>query len=70
MREYGFCCIACQLGIMIFDQIKTLFDVTDVVELQKFVIQEFRDRHKHLYELHKKATGEVIRRYKIDHMNM
>ena len=38
MREYSFCCIASQFCILIFDQIKTLFDVTDVVELQKFVI--------------------------------
>ena len=53
---------------------KGLFDVTDVVQLQKFVIQEFRERHQHLYEMHKlnKARGatEIIRRYQINHMNM
>jgi hypothetical protein len=38
---------------MILDQIKSLFDVTDVVQLQKFVIQEFRERHQHLYEMHR-----------------
>jgi len=59
---------------MILDQIKTLFDVIDVVQLQKFVIQEFRDRHQHLYELHKwnKQNGGnvIIRRYQINHLNM
>ena len=59
MREYSYCCIANQLCIMILDQIKSLFDVADVVQLQKFVIQEFRERHQHLYEMHKinKARG-------------
>ena len=33
LREYGYCCIANQFSIMIFDKIKTLFDVADVVEL-------------------------------------
>lgn len=75
MREYSFCSIANQLCIMILDQIKTLLDVVDVVQLQKFVIQEFRERHQHLYELHKKNREQgynqvVIKRYHIDHLNM
>jgi len=45
MREYNYCSIANQLCIMVLDQIKTLLDVVDVVSLQKFVIQEFRERH-------------------------
>jgi hypothetical protein len=59
---------------MIFDQIKSLFDVQDVVELQKFVINEFRERHQFLYDLHKNnresGSSQVIKRYKINHNNM
>ena len=45
MRDYSYCSTANQLCIMILDQIKTLFDVIDVVQLQRFVINEFRERH-------------------------
>lgn len=45
MKEYSYCSIANQLCILVLDQIKTLLDVIDVVSLQKFVIQEFRERH-------------------------
>jgi hypothetical protein len=74
MREYSYCSIANQYCIMIIDQIKTLFDVVDVVSLQKFVIHEFRERHQLLYDMHKynKARGSAdeIKRYQINHMNM
>lgn len=45
MREYSHCSIGNNLCVMVLDQIKGLFDVVDVVELQKFVINEFRERH-------------------------
>ena len=74
MKEYSYCSIANQLCILILDQIKTLLDVIDVVSLQKFVIQEFRERHLHLYDLHKRnreqGGNHVIKRYHIDHLNM
>lgn len=74
MRDYSYCSIANQLCIMVLDQIKGYLDVVDIVQLQKFVIQEFRERHQHLVELHKfnklQGVEEEIRRYKINHMNM
>lgn len=74
MREYSYCSIANQYCIMMIDQIKTLFDVIDVVTLQKFVIREFRERHQLLYDLHKynKARGsnDEVKRYQVNHMNM
>jgi hypothetical protein len=74
MREYSYCSIANQLCIMVLDQIKTLFDVVDVVQLQKFVINEFKERHEHLLDLHKynKLNGidAQVKRYHVDHTNM
>lgn len=59
---------------MLLDQMKTLFDVIDVVQLQKFVINEFRERHQLLYDMHKynKLNGinKEIKRYHVDHQNM
>lgn len=53
---------------------KTLFDVIDVVQLQKFVINEFRERHQLLYDMHKqnkeKGINQEIKRYHVDHQNM
>ena len=71
MREYSYCSIANQLCIMVLDQIKTLFDVIDVVQLQKFVIHEFRERHQLLYDMHKynkqHQIHQYIKRYHVDH---
>ena len=33
IRNYSYCSIACQLCIMILDNIKTMFDVVDIVQL-------------------------------------
>ena len=56
---------------MVLDQIKTLFDVIDVVQLQKFVIHEFRERHQLLYDMHKynkqHQIHQYIKRYHVDH---
>jgi len=37
--------IANQICILVLDNLKTLFDIVDIVTLQKFVITEFRQRH-------------------------
>ena len=59
---------------MILDNIKTLLDVIDIVQLQSFVIQEFRDRHQHLYDQHTKnrenGSATAVKRYQLDHLNM
>ena len=74
IRNFSYCSIACQLCIMILDNIKTMFDVVDIVQLQKFVIQEFRDRHQHLYDQHTKNREQgnttAVKRYQINHLNM
>jgi len=74
MREFSYCSIANQLCIMVLDQMKTLFDVIDVVQLQKFVINEFRERHQLIYDMHNfnKQNGieKEIKRYHVDHQNM
>jgi len=74
MREFSYCSIANQLCIMLLDQMKTLFDVIDVVQLQKFVINEFRERHQLLYDMHKynklHGINKEIKRYHVDHQNM
>lgn len=74
MREYSYCSISNQLCIMVLDQIKTQFDVVDVVQLQKFVINEFRERHKLLLDMDKynklRGINVKIKRYQVDHNNM
>jgi len=61
---------------MILDQIKNLLDVIDIVQLQKFVISEFRDRHQFQLDFHKKNQEnggdeeQIVKRYWINHMNM
>ena len=74
MREYSYCSIANQFCIMIMDQTKTLFDVVDVVQLQQFVIREFRERHQALLDFHKSSKEKGItvefKRYRINHLNM
>lgn len=46
----------------------------DVVQLQKFVINEFRERHQLLYDMHKHnkqhGINKEIKRYHVDHQNM
>lgn len=58
IREYSYCSIACQLCIMILDSLKSLFDVIDLVELQKFVIVEFRERQLLQFEQMQKRKAE------------
>lgn len=45
-----------------------------MVQLQKFVISEFRERHQLLYDMHKfnksRGINVEIKRYHVDHMNM
>jgi hypothetical protein len=41
LREYSHCSIANQLCIIVLDNLKSLFDVIDIVTMQKFVINEF-----------------------------
>ena len=74
IRGYSYCSIACQLCIMILDALKSLFDVIDLVQLQKFVIVEFRERQLLQFEQMQKRKSEggssVGRRYQINHENM
>ena len=74
IREYSYCSIACQLCIMVLDALKALFDVIDLVQLQKFVIVEFRERQLLQFEQMQKRKSEggsaVGRRYQINHLNM
>ena len=74
IREYSYCSIACQLCIMVLDALKALFDVIDLVQLQKFVIVEFRERQLLQFEQMQKRRSEggsiTGRRYQINHQNM
>ena len=67
LREYSHCSIANQLCILTLDALKTLFDVVDIVSMQKFVINEFSYRHQVLNNLikHNQETGsnQIIKRY-------
>lgn len=79
LKEYSHCSIASQLCIQILGQIMTMFDVVDVCLLQKFVINEFRQRHQRNKELDESirqlsidegSEYKPVSRYKIDHENM
>ena len=74
LREYSHCSIANQLCIMILDAAKSLFDVIDIVTMQKFIIGEFSARHQVLSEMHQAnreaGNTRIIKRYQIDHLNM
>lgn len=45
LLNYGYCSIACQLCVQIMVQISGQYDIIDVANLQRFVIEEFRQRH-------------------------
>lgn len=45
LLNYGYCSIACQLCVQIMVHISGLYDIIDVANLQKFVINEFKQRH-------------------------
>ena len=80
LREYSYCSISNQLCIQILGQIMTMFDVVDVCMLQKFVINEFRARHKFNQELDETLRSasmaddtidyKPVSRFKINHCNM
>jgi hypothetical protein len=61
---------------MILDALKTLYDVIDLVTLQKFVIMEFRERQLLQFEQMQKRKNEegaaavAGKRYQINHLNM
>jgi len=69
MREYSYCNMALELSAFILAEVRTMFDIIDIVTLQKFVIQEFRERHLKLRILFEES-GEEVSRFKLDHMNM
>lgn len=46
LNQYSHCSVASQLSLQILGQIMTMFDVVDVCLLQKFVIADFRERHR------------------------
>ena len=56
------------------DNIKSQFDVIDIVSMQKFVINEFARRHHVQHQLivrnQEEGINRPIRRYQIDHNNM
>lgn len=45
LQEYSTCSIASQVCVKIMVQISGQYDVIDVAQLQKFVIDEFKNRH-------------------------
>ena len=45
LREYGYCSVANQLCVNIMVTISGQYDIIDVVTLQRFVINEFKQRH-------------------------
>lgn len=51
MKTFNYCSIANQLCILIMDGIKTQFDCVDFVSIQKFIINEFAERHQFLNNL-------------------
>ena len=74
LQNFSYCSIACQLSILILDNIKTQYDVVDIVSMQKFVINEFARRHHVQHQLimrnQEEGLDRPIRRYQIDHNNM
>ena len=79
LRDYSYCSIASQLSNHILGQVMTMYDVVDVCMLQKFVIKEFRARHKRnrdLDEVMRERSADEgteykpVTRHKIDHENM
>lgn len=59
---------------MILDAVKSMFDVSDIVTMQKFVLQDFRARHRHLENLAQanqdQGNHQPIRKYKQNHLDM
>ena len=45
LRNYGYCSFACQICVQIMVSISGQYDIIDVVTLQRFVIEEFKQRH-------------------------
>ena len=55
LLNHGYCSIACQLCVQIMVQISGQYDIIDVTNLQRFVIEEFKQRHIQLDELTRRA---------------
>lgn len=53
LREYSYCCIANQLCVTIMVTISGQYDIIDVVSIQRFVIEEFKQRHLEVKEIAK-----------------
>ncbi len=70
MREHSYCNMALEMSALILAEVRSMFDIVDIVTLQKFVIQEFRERHLKLRKLLEEGTSEEVSRFKLDHMNM
>lgn len=74
LSNFSYCSIANQLSILILDNIKTQYDVIDLVQMQKFVINEFAKRHHQQHQLiirnQEEGNNQPVRRYQIDHNNM
>lgn len=74
LMTYSYCSVACQVCILILDQLKTMFDIIDIVTMQKFVINEFSERHTAHHNLimknQQEGNNQPIRRYWIDHLNL
>lgn len=67
IREYKHCSISNQMCIMILDSVKSMFDVSDIVTMQKFVLYDFRARHRHLQQLaqlyQENGLNQVVKKY-------
>lgn len=74
IKTYSHCSIACQTCLLVLDNLKTQFDILDIVTLQKFVINEFVARHTAHHNLilryQEEGIDKPIRRYQIDHNNL
>lgn len=67
MKNFNYCSIANQMSILIIDNIKSQLDVIDIVSMQKFVINEFANRHHAHHQLivrqQEEGIDRPIRRY-------
>jgi len=46
IREFSHCSIANQLSVMTLEAIKSLLDIVDLVSMQKFIMNEFKERRE------------------------
>lgn len=74
LQNFNHCSTGNQLCIIVLDNLKTMFDVVDIVTLQRFVMSEFRQRRQYVKSLirqnQERGDSKIIKPYQMDHENM